>query len=50
MQHTSAANEDNTMQAAHQKRWLIFFCSGNDNIYQLHGYEQHQCGFAKHCR
>ena len=25
MQHTSAVNEDNTMQAAHQKRWLIFF-------------------------
>ena len=25
MQHTSAANEENTMQAAHQKRWLIFF-------------------------
>ena len=25
MQHTSAANEDNTMQATHQKRWLIFF-------------------------
>ena len=25
MQHTSAANEENTMQATHQKRWLIFF-------------------------
>ena len=25
MQHTSAVNEDNTMQTAHQKRWLIFF-------------------------
>lgn len=25
MQHTSEANEDNTMQATHQKRWLIFF-------------------------
>ena len=25
MQHTSAVNEDNTMQAAHRKRWLIFF-------------------------
>ncbi|MBO5365089.1 MAG: MFS transporter, partial [Peptococcaceae bacterium] len=25
MQHTSEANEDNAMQATHQKRWLIFF-------------------------
>ena len=25
MQHTSEANGDNTMQATHQKRWLIFF-------------------------
>ena len=25
MQHTSEANEDNTMQATHQKRWLICF-------------------------
>ena len=25
MQHTSATNEENTMQATHQKRWLIFF-------------------------
>lgn len=25
MQHTSAVNEDNTMQTTHQKRWLIFF-------------------------